>query len=100
LLGIERPVTEVWIGPAPADVAGTDFVEMAVGPAHGSLQHKVQAIQADRQRYLDPTYDSRFDIVELDSKVGDAGGGHAARLRSSVSRGQCQRNNSWRREAG
>ena len=73
---------------------------MAVGPAHGGLQHKVQAIQADRQRYLDAAHDSRFDIIELDPKASDAGDSHSARLRSSISRGQCHGNSSWRREDG
>src|SRR4051812_27886439 len=56
-----------------SDVACTDLIEMAVRPAHGGLQHKMQAIQADRQRHLDPAQNSRFDIVELDTKMGDAG---------------------------
>lgn len=78
----------------------TDFVEMAVRPAHGSLQHKVQTIQADRERYLDPAHDSRFNNIELDPEAGDAGGGHAARLRASRMGGQCHGSNSWRRDAG
>jgi hypothetical protein len=69
-------------------------------PAHGGLQHKVQAVQADRRRHLDPTHDGRFDIVELDPKVGDADGGHAAKLRSPISLGQCHGKSSWRRDAG
>ena len=73
---------------------------MAVRPAHGGLQHKVQAVQADRQRHLDPTHDGRFDIVELDPKVGDAGGGHAAKLRSPIGLGQCHGKSSRRRDAG
>ena len=94
LAGIERPITEVWIRPAPADVARTDLVEMGVRPSQGSLQHEVQAIQAYCQRHLDPAQDGRFDIVELDPQVSDAGGGHAAKLRSSISRGQCHGNSS------
>lgn len=73
---------------------------MAVGPAHGSLQHEVQTIQADRQRHLDVAHDSGFDMVELDPKVGDAGGGHAARLRPSLSRDQCHGNSWLRRDTG
>src|SRR6202012_6043477 len=56
--------------------------------------------QADRQWHLDPTHDGRFDIVELDPKVGDADGGHAAKLRSPISLGQCHGKSSWRRDAG
>jgi len=33
LAGIERPVAEVRIGPAPADITCTDLVEIAVRPA-------------------------------------------------------------------
>jgi hypothetical protein len=47
------------------------------------LQHKVQAIQADRQRHLKTAHDSRFDIIKLDSEAGDAGGGYAASRRAS-----------------
>src|SRR5215471_5528319 len=50
LAGIERSVAEVRIGPAPAYITCMDLVEMAVRPAHGCLQHKVQAIQADCER--------------------------------------------------
>lgn len=63
---------EKQVRPTPAYVAGADFVEMAVRPAHGDLQTKVKAVQADRQRYLDPTHDGRFDIVEVDPEMGDA----------------------------
>jgi hypothetical protein len=63
LAGIERPITEVWIRPAPADVASTDLVEMGVRPSQGSLQHEVQAIQADCQRHLDPAHDGRFELL-------------------------------------
>jgi hypothetical protein len=90
LAGIERSITEVRIGHAPADVACPDFVEMAARPAHGRLQHKVQAIQADRQWDLEPAHDGRFNIVEFDPQVGDRGGGHPARLQLSDGRGQCQ----------
>ena len=76
LAGIERPVAEVRIGPAPADVTCTDLAEMAVHPAHSCLQHKVQTIQADRERYLDPAHDSRFDIIKLDPHL--IGGAKAA----------------------
>jgi hypothetical protein len=54
-----------WACPAEC----TDFVEMAVRPAHGGLQHKVQAIQADRQRHLKTAHDSRFDTIKLDSEA-------------------------------
>jgi len=60
----------------------------------------MQAIQADRQRHLDPTQDSRFDTVELNAEVGDADGGHAAKLPPSLNRGQCQGNSSLRRDTG
>jgi len=60
----------------------------------------MQMIQADRERYLDSSHDSRFDIIELDPEAGDAGGGHAARLRVSRLGGQCHGSNSWRRDAG
>jgi hypothetical protein len=54
----------------------------------------VQSIQTDCQRHLDATHDSRFDIIKLDAKLGDAGGDHAARLRLSIGLGQCHGNNS------
>ena len=73
---------------------------MAVRPTHDCLQHKVQTIQSDRERYFDPAHDSRFDIIELDPEVGDAGGGHAARLRASRLGGQFHGSNSCRRDAG
>jgi hypothetical protein len=73
---------------------------MAVGPAHGSLQHEMQAVQADRQWNLEPAHDGRFNIVELDPQVSDRSGGHAARLRLSDGRGQCHGSSSSRRDAG
>jgi len=100
LAGVKRSAAEVRIRNAPANIASTDLVEMAVRPANGSLQHKVQAIESDRQRHLDSAHDSRFDIIELDPQMGDAGGGHATKLRSSIGRGQCQGSSSSRRDAG
>ena len=47
LAGIEGAFAPVRVGNAPAHIAGTDLVEMAVGPAHGGLEHKVQAIEPD-----------------------------------------------------
>ena len=96
--GIERSVTEVRIRYAPADIACPDLIEMAVRPAHGSLQHEVQAIQADRQWNLEPAHDGRFKIVELDPQMSNRGGSHAARLRPSDGRGQCHGSSPWRRE--
>ena len=59
----------------------------------------MQAVEADRQRPLDAADNSGLDLIELDLEVRDAGG-HAAKLRSSLRRGQCHGNNSSRREAG
>src|SRR5262249_7537767 len=98
--GIEWSVTEVRIWYAPADIACPDLIEMAVRPAHGSLQHEVKAIQADGQWNLEPAHDGRFNIVEFDPQVCDRGGGHAAKLRPSDGRGQCHGSSSWRRDAG
>jgi hypothetical protein len=65
---------------------------MGVGPAHGSLDGEVQAIEPDVERHLDPTQHLGLDVVERDLQMGDGcgGGGHAARLRCSFSAAQCQ----------
>src|SRR3954463_13226465 len=40
LAGVERSVAEARVGHAPADIAGADLVEVAVGPAYWALtQH-------------------------------------------------------------
>jgi ribose 5-phosphate isomerase A len=48
--GIER---------APADIAGTNLIEMTVGPAHGRLDGQVQAVEADVERHLDAAQNRR-----------------------------------------
>jgi len=73
---------------------------MAVGPTHRRLQQQMQAIEADRQRHFDPPHNTGLDVVELDPEMRDFGGSHAARLRSSLWRGQGYGSNSSRREAG
>src|SRR4249920_164102 len=42
----------VGIGRAPADVAGADLIEMAVGPAHGRLDSQMQPVEPDVERHL------------------------------------------------
>ncbi len=60
----------------------------------------MQAIEPDCQRHTDTTHDERLDVIECDLEMRDAGSTHAARLRPSISRGQCHGNNSSRRDAG
>ena len=100
LARIERPIAEVRIGNAPADVLGAQFIEVTVGPAEGSLQNLVQAVEADRQWYFDPAQDLWLDVVERDLETCDAIGGHAASLRRAASDAQFQGKSSSRRLAG
>jgi hypothetical protein len=38
----------------PTDIADTNLIEMAVGPADGRLQGQVQAVETDVERHLEP----------------------------------------------
>lgn len=95
--GIERPVAEVRIRYAPANVACPDLVEVAVRPPHRGLKHQVQTIQADRQRHLNPPQDNGFDVIESDSELDNTGGSHVARLHASWATDQCHGSNSLSR---
>ncbi len=48
---------QIGIGRAEADITGADFIEVAVGPAHGSLDGQLQPVKPDVERYLDATQD-------------------------------------------
>ena len=100
LLGVERAITELRVRQAPANIPGPDLVKVAVGPAHGRLQHQVQAVEADGERHLDPAPHRGLHVVKGDKQAGDAGGGHAARLRRSISRAQFHGSSSCSRDAG
>src|SRR5262245_37048898 len=47
LAGIERPVVPVRIGNAPADIAGAQFPQMAIGPTDRRLQHEMEAVETN-----------------------------------------------------
>ena len=47
---------------------------MGVGPAHGSLQRQVQAVEGDICGYLQRTGDRRLDIFKRDLQFDDAHG--------------------------
>src|SRR4051812_2716619 len=64
LAGIERTVSPIRVGHASAHVAGPDLVEMAIGPAHGGLEHQVQAIKPDGQRHLNTAHYCGLDVIE------------------------------------
>jgi hypothetical protein len=68
----------IGIGRAPTDVAGAQFVEMAVGPSHGGLDGQVQPVEPDVERYLDAAQHHGLDVVEGDLEASDSGGTHAA----------------------
>src|SRR4051794_9258796 len=99
LAGIERAFSPIWVGHAPAHVAGPDLVEMAIGPAHGGLEHQVQAIKPDGQRHLNAAQHCGLDVIEGHLEPGDAVAGHAAAF-PSLAWAQFQGSSSCRREAG
>ena len=73
LAGVEEVTcpTSIGVRCAPADVAGPDLVEMAVGPAHGGLDRQVQPVEPDIERNFDAAQNNRFDIVECDLEASD-----------------------------
>jgi hypothetical protein len=73
---------------------------VAIGRAHCCLEHQVQAIEPYRPRHLDLAHNYWFDVVKCDLEMGNAVGGHAARLRRFISRAQFQGNNSSSLDAG
>ena len=99
LAGIERAFSPVRVGHAPAHVAGPDLLEMAVGPAHGGLEHQVQVIKPDGQRHLNAAQHCGLDVIEGDLEPDDAVAGHAAAF-PSLAWAQFQGSSSCRREAG
>ena len=44
---VERSTGEIAAGDTPPRIAGTEFIEMAVGPAQDRSEHEVQAVEAD-----------------------------------------------------
>ena len=90
LAGVEKvggPI-RIGIGRAPADVAGMEHVEVAVGPAHGCLDGQVQPVEPNVERDLDATQNGGLDVVEGDFDAGDGVGTHAATLRCALSAAQ------------
>ena len=57
----------IWIGRAPTNIAGAEFVEMAVGPTHRGLNGQVEPVEPDAERHLDAAQDPRLDVVEGES---------------------------------
>src|SRR5689334_5225933 len=90
LAGIEEVAGPVFfgIGGAPADIAGTQLIEMAVGPSHGGLDGQVQPVEPDIERHFEAPQHHGLDVVESDLETGDAGSAHAATLRRSISAAQ------------
>ena len=78
----------IGMGRTPADVAGAELEEMAVGPAHGGLDDQVKPIEPDVERHIDAAQDRGLDVVERDLELGDGGGTHAATLQRSISMAQ------------
>src|SRR5262249_32314579 len=68
-VGIER---------APSDIAGTNLVEVAVGPTHRSLDRKVQTIEPQCQRHLDAAQNHGLDVVHSDLSLGPRSAGLCA----------------------
>jgi hypothetical protein len=81
-------------GVTPADAARADFVQMAVGPAHGCLDGQMQPVEPDIEWHLDAAQDHGLDVVESDLEAGDGGGIHAATLRRFISADQFHGNSS------
>lgn len=86
---ITNPI-RIGIGRTEADITGADFIEVAVGPAHGGLDSQMQAVKPDVERHLDSAQNCRADAVEGDRKPGDSGGTHAAILQCSPVMAQFQ----------
>jgi hypothetical protein len=80
----------VGIGRAPADVAGADFLEVAVSPAHGRLNGQVQPVEPDVEGCLDTAQDRGADVVERDLEPGDGVGAHTATLQRCIATAQFQ----------
>ncbi len=75
LARIERATSPVLISQTKADVADTEFVKVAVGPAHRRLQHLVKTMELDAERHHDAPHHRRFNVVKGDLQ-SDQGGRH------------------------
>lgn len=64
LARIERATSPVLISQTKADVADTEFVKVAVGPAHRRLQHLVKTMERDAERHHDAPHHRRFTVVK------------------------------------
>src|SRR5215813_13044322 len=84
---VTAPIS-IGIGGTPADAARADFVQMAVGPAHGCLDGQMQPVESDIEWHLDAAQDHGLDVVEGDLESSNGGGTHAATLRRSISADQ------------
>lgn len=75
LARIERAISPVLISQTKADVADTELVKVAVGPAHRRLQHLVKTMELDAERHHNAPHHRRFDVVKGDLQP-DQGGRH------------------------
>jgi hypothetical protein len=66
---VERTIAPIRVG-SPSDIAGTNLMEVTVGPAHRGLDRKMQTIAPQCQRHLDAARDRWFDVVERDLEAG------------------------------
>ena len=77
-----------WIERAPSNIAGTNLVQMTVGPTHRCLDRKMQAIESDIEWDFDAAQNHGLDGIEGDLEAGNGDGAHAANLRRSLSLAQ------------
>src|SRR5262245_48308625 len=60
LVGIERPVAPAGIANAPADIAGAQLPQVAVGPTNCHLQHDMEPVETNSKRDLNAPHDGRL----------------------------------------
>ena len=71
--GIERPVVPAGIGNAPADIAGAQFPQVAVGPTNRRLQHDMETVETNSKWHLNAPHDGGLHVVECNFEARDIG---------------------------